>query len=408
MLSLATAIAQIFPMISLPILSRIYTPEEFGLYALYYAVTTICVSVVTLSMQNSVLIEAKNEDAFTAVASVLYTSLMLSLFLAVVIYVYSNIYLFTGYQEFINSYIFYVPFTVSLAALHSGLYYWLLRNELFKVLAFNKLVLALSTMTIQIIIGVLNIGVLGLIIANILGFTISILLSIRHGNVLSMVKYCDLHHVIRLITRNKDLAIFTTLAGFVNNMSSYLPDLLIGRLYGTHVLGLYSVGNRLISSPLSFVISTIQDLFRKDITEANNAIDGGTSIVFRIYLKRLLLLSIIIIIPTLVVFPILLEIALGSIWRDAGVMIQSMAILVVTRFIASPLSYIWIISGKQKYDLIWQVLLLTITSITFLYPAYNGITIEPQKHLLIYSIFTGSCYIISGFYSFRLSQKQKL
>jgi O-antigen/teichoic acid export membrane protein len=59
----------------------------------------------------------------------------------------------------------------------------------------------------------------------------------------------------------------------------------------------------------------------------------------------------------------------GEQWRAAGELAQILAPLYFLNFIASPLSYVFAVAGKQKVDLIWQIALFGMTACVFLMPA---------------------------------------
>ena len=58
----------------------------------------------------------------------------------------------------------------------------------------------------------------------------------------------------------------------------------------------------------------------------------------------------------------------GENWRAAGELASILAPLCFLNFIASPLSYVFFVAGKQKMDLCWQVALFIMTVSAFSAP----------------------------------------
>ena len=81
-------------------------------------------------------------------------------------------------------FIFWLPLTIFLMGVSDVLYTWAVRKKEYKFLARNKLILALSTMILQIGIGLTDPGPIGFIVANLLG--------LLFANILLMRQY--LHH----------------------------------------------------------------------------------------------------------------------------------------------------------------------------------------------------------------------
>ena len=57
-----TGLAQAIPIAISPILTRIYTPEEFGVFALYMAIASILTVLVTGRYEMAILLPKKDPD----------------------------------------------------------------------------------------------------------------------------------------------------------------------------------------------------------------------------------------------------------------------------------------------------------------------------------------------------------
>ena len=58
-----TAVAQAIPIAMSPILTRIYTPEDFGLFALYMSTSALLAEVATGRYELAIMLPKKDEDA---------------------------------------------------------------------------------------------------------------------------------------------------------------------------------------------------------------------------------------------------------------------------------------------------------------------------------------------------------
>ena len=90
--------------------------------------------------------------------------------------------------------------------------------------------------------------------------------------------------------------------------------------------------------------------------------------------------------------------AFGENWRGAGTIAVWLLPLFALRFIASPLSYMVYIAGKQHVDLVWQVALLAMTIAALNIPFY-GHDIALQAYSAGYSLL----YIVYLAMSYRFS-----
>jgi O-antigen/teichoic acid export membrane protein len=78
-----TTIAQAIPIAISPILTRLYSPDDFGIFALYMSITSITGVVSTGRYELAVMLPKKDEDAMNIA--------VLSVFIALVVYQFSNL-----------------------------------------------------------------------------------------------------------------------------------------------------------------------------------------------------------------------------------------------------------------------------------------------------------------------------
>jgi len=81
--------------------------------------------------------------------------------------------------------------------------------------------------------------------------------------------------------------------------------------------------------------------------------------------------------------------AFGERWRQAGIIAVWLMPMFALRFVASPLSYVFYVAGKQHIDLMWQVALLLVTVATLYFPANYAHAIQAYSagYALLYVIY---------------------
>ena len=107
------------------------------------------------------------------------------------------------------------------------------------MLARNKLILAISTMLFQVGIGLSNPGPMGFVAANLLGLILAtiFLWALFRERCRELDLKFDFRFMWFLFKRHNRLIFWTTPATLINNLSQYLPDLLINRIFGSALLG---------------------------------------------------------------------------------------------------------------------------------------------------------------------------
>ncbi|QYF93516.1 oligosaccharide flippase family protein [Massilia sp. PAMC28688] len=161
---------------------------------------------------------------------------------------------------------------------------------------------------------------------------------------------------------------FSLPSNLLNVLVGQLPLFMIGARHGALAAGLFALTQRVLSAPIALLASSVLEVFKRQSVKDFQA-HGNCRDAYRYTFKALVLLGLG---PSLVLFffsPQLFAWAFGENWRPAGELAQILAPLYFLNFIASPLSYVFYVAGKQKMDLVWQVALFGMTLGVFAVPA---------------------------------------
>jgi O-antigen/teichoic acid export membrane protein len=94
----------------------------------------------------------------------------------------------------------------------------------------------------------------------------------------------------------------------------------------------------------------------------------------------------------------LFVVAFGEPWRQAGVIAIWLMPMFALRFMASPLSYVFYIAGKQHIDLVWQCSLLAVTIAAFM------LTTSFEGSIKLYAAGYSLLYVIYALLSYHYSK----
>ena len=93
-----------------------------------------------------------------------------------------------------------------------------------------------------------------------------------------------------------------------------------------------------------------------------------------------------------------IQVIFGLEWEESGYITQSLAFLVIVRFVSSPLAMFGY-RERQKEDLIWQVGLMLIT----FSPQFSTIDAVVPRGVLLHSLAVGVWYLLCLLISSRLA-----
>ncbi|MDA9826417.1 oligosaccharide flippase family protein, partial [Porticoccaceae bacterium] len=204
--------------------------------------------------------------------------------------------------------------------------------------------------------------------------------------------------------KHKNLALYTMPAGLVNTTASYLPEYFINLSFGATSVGQYNLATRMVNMPLTFLSVSVQDIFRQEASLELNE-NGNCNSSFNRFFFLMFVAALFIVVPLVLLLPYVFPIIFGSQWIEAGAMIQPMIILIAIRFVSSPLSYVWIIRGHQRLDLLWQFGLISFTILGFILPSYVDNNASLESSLWFYSGLCGGWYAFCVFLSHRFANR---
>ncbi|MET0322162.1 MAG: oligosaccharide flippase family protein, partial [Duganella sp.] len=180
---------------------------------------------------------------------------------------------------------------------------------------------------------------------------------------------------------------FTLPSNLLNTAVGQLPLLFIGARHGAMAAGLFALTLRVISAPISLLAASVLEVFKRESVRQYQA-DGSCRPAYLHALRVLVALGVAPALVLLVAAPALFVLAFGPAWRGAGELAQIMAPLFFLNFVASPLSYVFFVAGRQKIELVWQVALCATTITAFAAPW------SLQHNVLAYTIGYSLLYLV--------------
>lgn len=394
-----TASAQAIPILMSPLLTRIYSPEDFGLIALYISLVSIVCVVSTCRYEMAIMLPKDETEVNSVTKLLLCLSISIALIaLLVVIFFGREISLFLG-DERLENWLFLLPISVFLSALSQTFYYLLIRNGEFKQLAKNKIVASVSNVSVQLGVGSTLHSPVGLLLGNIAGVTFASLVIVRSKLI---NKYYNFQNtdITSAAKKYKNFPKYDVPSVLINLFANQLPLLILGKYFGTSVLGAYSFMYRILMAPVNLLSNSVLDVFKQKATYDYNETQNCRSVYIYTF-KKLVIMATPIFLVLGLFAPEIFELVFGKNWRTAGVFAQVMSPMFFLSFIANPLSYTFFIAGKQNINLKGQLLILLGSIFSALIGIYYG---DAYIFVCTFSILNCLVYILYIYLSYKFSK----
>lgn len=355
-----STISQIIPILISPILTRIYTPSDFGIFALYLSVLMIISSVATGKYEMAIILAKSDEEVASIVRLIVIVLICVSLVVAMsVLLLNEYISMLLGQVE-IKQWLYYLPISIFLIGFYQILNHLLIRYKLFKMVSQNKVFATTTNSSLQLYIGFIFETAFGFLFGRLFSNVIGISLIIKNRKIRSIL-FCKKKTGIKsMAIEYKSFPIYDVPSTLVNTCSSQAPLIFLNKYFSVAVLGFYSLMNKVVLMPISILSKSVQDVFKQKASEDYN-MKGNCKDVYEGTFKKLFLLGLLPFTLLGALGPEIFSFVFGSKWVVAGEFAQILAPLMFLKFIVSPLSYTFYIVKKQKIDLIGQVIIFSLT-----------------------------------------------
>ena len=357
--------AQIIPLIFSPVLSRIYTPEQFGMFSTISVASGMIGIASCLRYEHAIILPDQNETAEKIASGAIRISVLIAFILWLVLLLYSDALAKRLNFHASYHYLSVIPIiTLCMGIFQTGTY-WLIRKKAFKRNALSKIIQTVSITFISIVVGI-YFKQTGLII----GFTAGwLILSAFMAWQLKKEKLNifrqPAHEITLSLKHYRKFPIFNLLPALMNAVASSLPVFFISSYYSQEITGLYNQTRIVILAPISLITLSLSQIYLEHIA-AKVRNKESIQPTIKSILRKLLLISGLLFIISLTIAPMLFEWFFSKTWRMSGVFLQILIFSYAIQFVVSPLSNVLIALNRIKLASVWPVIYLALMlSLTF-------------------------------------------
>ena len=351
----ANVFAQAVGLLVYPVLTRLYSPEDFGLFALFSSLASTIALIGTANYQNAIILPKSDKHAIGIFHVGLGCIIATTLFVILTIPFGSKIAnLFN--EPRLTSWYWELPIYVFVLGLWSLITNWYIRKKHFSGTATYQISQSFTNIAGKIGFGYYHPSAGGLISASVIGTTLSLLLNILHNwkKSLSHLLRIDSATTVSVAKEYRNFPLYSLPQTLINQISCQMPVWLLLPAFGAVYIGWWNMALMLAVTPLSFISKALYQVFYASMTEK---VHQKTS--FRKFYHQFIGGSYLLILPLFTILwfilPSLTEWLLGNEWRITGEYIRWLLPWLSVNLLNSSVGFIPDIFFRQRAVLVFEI-----------------------------------------------------
>lgn len=407
-LAIGSSAARLIGFASIPIITRIYNPEDFGLLALFTSFVVILVPFATLKYSTAIPLPKTDAMAINILALGIFLIVVFLIIISIPLVFFSETILTWFNATELAKWWWLIIIAIVGSASYELFSSWSTRKRKYKIIAKTQFTQSLIGNTVKIVLGLLAIKPFGLIFGQFLSQSAGMgyLIKASFEDFKKSFSSISIQRIKIVAINYREFAYFRLPSHFLMGVSTQAPVLMMATLFDKNITGQLSLAIIATSLPTGLIGNSISQAFYAEIARLGRHNIKQIKKMTTNIQKKLFIVGI----PftLLLIFfaePVFIFI-FGKEWATAGYFSSILAPFILLQLTSAPLIQVLNITGSQLTFLIINITRLIGLSIIFLF--FYNFNFESYIFVKVLSTFLSFFYLLISlfiFYSINKSVK---
>jgi lipopolysaccharide exporter len=355
----STAIGQIVAVASIPLVARLYGPNDLGKFGLFFTYINVAVLLASASYETAIVAAKTDEDAayLTVLSLVLALISSISAPLGLIGLIHGGILGFSKLPLVAGLGVFVA---LPLASSFNTLRYWMVRTRHFNLIGSITVYQNIGRSIGQISLGLLPFGWIGLLLGEILGRSVGVsrLVDSSYAQLGSLLRPFQLHRIWQIGGEYINFPRYLFPSVIVNVLAANMAMPIIVYLHGEEAGGLFFMAQRILALPVALIGTSVADVFHSKVA---SCLKHQPNQIRNLLLKVASTLFLFGIFPTVLISMYggsMFGLIAGPNWVSTGSLLMFMAPASLAGLCVSPLSRLVCVIDGQKWKLLYDFFVL--------------------------------------------------
>ena len=352
-----TGLAQLIVVLFTPILTRLYTPAEFGVLTVFISALGLMIVIAALRYEIAIPLPESDSLAINLTALSGLIVLGMSALSGVIVFLFGADLARRFSSPQLAPYLWLFPVGMLTGGVFQTLSYWHIRERQFKRLTQAKVGQSVSLVGGQLFMGLARLGAVGLVGGYVLGRLVaggllaySLVKSSRA--LFSEISFSNISHAA---SRYRRFPLISSWSALLNQGGLQAAPLLFAAFFGAQVAGWFGLAQRVAGIPLMLIGRSVSQVY---LGEASRLRNEDPAAMQRLFLDSARKLFFYVGVPLVLLgltAPWVFGFIFGEKWRTSGWYIVALLPMFLGQIVVFPLSQTLNILEKQALQLVWDV-----------------------------------------------------
>ena len=396
-----TIVAQAVGICLMPIITRIFGPDIIGSATVLISIVSVLTVVSCFLYDRAIILPREDKDAGALFLSAICILFVFSAVVTVVFLLFGDFILNLLNQDGLKPYIMIVPLLTFIDGLYLCFRYWNTRRKRFGTQAITQALQSVSGSVAKLGFGVgglINPG--SILFSQLAGQFIGTLIlgfQIVRSDLQMIRSSVSLSNMKQQMKRYRKFPLIYTWSELLNSASASLPAFLLSAFFSSRIVGFYSLGHQILNLPLSFIGSSIGQVFFQRAAVAKH--EGTLHSLVEDVVSMLMSISFVPFAVLIATGGTLFSVVFGAEWYEAGVFAQILALWSLIVFFTNPISTLVSVLEIQEFGLKMNILIFILRLVTL---TIGGISGNIYLGLVLFML---SGVFFNGFYNYYVVKK---
>jgi O-antigen/teichoic acid export membrane protein len=354
----ASAVAQGLLLLASPLITRLYTPEDFGVFTVFASLLSILTVPACGRFEQAIALPDDDREAVNILTMALGVLLVTCLLLSTGLWFFGAEIARITRIERLQHYLWLLPPSLIGTGILQAMTSWTIRTKSFGILGWTQLGQSLVQISAQVLFGFLFAGPAGLVVGAFIG---------RVGGAISLGwKATSLCHrpgffsLWRLAKRYRRFPILSAPAALLSTLAQQMIPLIVITLFGPVVGGLFALIQRLLSAPTYLICTAVSQVYLAESARIGVNRTKQKALFWSVS-RKLLLLGSPLLVLSLLDSSQLVSIIFGDKWTDAASYVRPVSLLCYAMLVVNATGPILDVVERQDLHLLRELLRILIT-----------------------------------------------